>query len=245
VNRRELLLLLGGAMTAARAVCAQQKEMPIIGFLASTSPETLERFMAAFRQGLSETGYVEGQNVTLEYRWAEDHYDRLPGLAADLVSRKFDVIATARTKALQLPIVKASTESEIDAAFAELVRLHAGALAVVPDPFFLSRREQLVALAAHHAVPAIYPLSEFAEAGASISYAASITAAFQLLGVYAGRILKGEKPADLPIQQPTTFELVVNLKTAKALGPATLVTYELTLDNSCEESGGNRAAMMR
>jgi putative ABC transport system substrate-binding protein len=309
MNRRELVLLLGGAAGWPLAARAQQKAMPVIGFLASTSPETLERFVAAFRQGLSETGYVEGQNVTLEYRWAEDHYDRLPGLAADLVGRKVDVIATnsmpsaltlkkatstipvvfetgidpveaglvasfarpggnitgvcmltaalmpkrlelltelvpqarvigllvnpthstaeqmigdveeaTRTKGLQLPIVKARTESEIDAAFAELVRLHASALAVVPDPFFLSRREQLVALAAHHAVPTIYPLSEFVSVGGLISYAASFTAAFHLLGIYVGRILKGEKPADLPVQQPTTFELVVNLKTAKALG---------------------------
>jgi putative ABC transport system substrate-binding protein len=308
-NRRELLILLGGAVIAPRGLRAQQKAMPVIGFLASTSLEPLAHFMAAFRQGLSETGYVEGQNVALEYRWAEDHYDRLPELAAEPVSHKVDVIATnsmpsaltlkkatstipivfetgidpveagliaslarpggnltgvcmltaalmpkrlelltelvpqaniigllvnpthstaeqmigdvekaVRTKGLQLPIVKASTESEIDAAFATLVRLHAGALAVVPDPLFLGRREQLVALAARHAVPAIYPLREFADSGGLISYAASFTAAFHLLGIYAGRVLKGEKPADLPVQQPTTFELVVNLKTAKALG---------------------------
>jgi putative ABC transport system substrate-binding protein len=265
--------------------------------------------MAAFRQGLSETGYVEGQNVAIEYRWAQDHYDRLSELAADLVSHKVDVIVTngipsaltlkkvtstipvvfetsidpveeglvtslarpggnltgvcmltaalmpkrlelltelvpqaniigllvnpahstaeqmigdvenaVRTKGLQLPIVKASTESEIDAAFATLVQLHAGALAVVPDPLFLDRREQLVALAARDAVPVIYPLREFADSGGLISYAASFAAAFHLLGIYAGRVLKGEKPGDLPVQQPTTFELVVNLKTAKELG---------------------------
>jgi putative tryptophan/tyrosine transport system substrate-binding protein len=308
VKRRELLVLLGGAMTAPRGARAQQKAMPVVGFLGSTSPGPFAQNIAAFRQGLNETGYVEGQNVALEYRWAEDRYDRVPGLAADLVARKVDVIATAsmpsalaakdatstipivfetgidpveaglvasfarpggnltgvcmltaalmpkrleflselvpqasvfgllvnpspstaqhmigeveeaaRAKRLQLPILKAGTESEIDAAFAGLVQLHAGGLAVLPDPFFLSRREQLVALASRYAVPAIYPLREFVASGGLISYAASITAAFHLLGIYAGRVLKGEKPTDLPVQQPTTFELVVNLKTAKAL----------------------------
>jgi putative ABC transport system substrate-binding protein len=129
-----------------------------------------------------------------------------------------DMEKAVRTKGLQLPILKASTESEIDTAFATLVQLHAGALAVVPDPLFLARREQLVALAARHAVPVIYSGRETVEAGGLISYAASFTAAFHLLGIYAGRVLKGEKPADLPVQQPTTFELVVNLKTANALG---------------------------
>ena len=132
----------------------------------------------------------------------------------------------ARAKGLQLAVLNAKTESEVDAAFATLVQLHAGALAVLPDPLFLGRREQLVALAARHAVPVIYPLREFADSGGLISYAASFAAAFHLLGIYAGRVLKGEKPADLPVQQPTTFELVVNLKTAKALGltmPPTLL----------------------
>ena len=129
-----------------------------------------------------------------------------------------DAQEAARAKGLQLPILKASTESEIDATFAELVRLQAGALAVLPDPFFVGRREQLVALASHHAVPAIFPRREFAAAGGLISYGASRGAALRQVGTYVGRILKGTKPADLPVQQPTTFELVVNLNTAKALG---------------------------
>jgi putative tryptophan/tyrosine transport system substrate-binding protein len=311
VNRRELMLLLAGALTAARTLRAQQKPMPVIGFLSGTSPGPSASFVAAFHQGLSETGYVEGQNVAIEYRWAEGRYDRLPALAADLVGRKVDVIATsaggqnavlaaksatstipivavmgddpvatglvtslarpggnltgvsflvvelmqkrlellselvpqakviallvnpnnentprimrdvqeaARVKSLQLPILKAGTESEIDAAFAAFVKLHAGALVIGPDAFFSSRREQLVALLSRDAVPAIYHLREFAAAGGLITYGASLTAVFRQAGTYAGRILKGEKPADLPVQQPTTFELVVNLNTAKALG---------------------------
>ena len=309
MRRRELLLLLATGIIGSRAVRGQQKAMPVIGYLGSTSRGPFAMNMAAFHQGLNETGYVEGHNVALEYRWAEDHYDRLPALAADLVARKVNVIATgsmpaalaakdatstipivfetgidpveaglvasfarprgnltgvcmltaaltpkrleflsdlvpqarvfgllvntststaermigeveeaARTKGVQLEILKASTENEIDDAFADLVRLRAGALLVLPDPFFLGRREQLVTLASRYAVPAIYPLREFVAVGGLISYAASITAAFHLLGIYAGRILAGAKPADLPVQQPTTFELVVNLKTAKALG---------------------------
>jgi putative ABC transport system substrate-binding protein len=256
---------------------------------------------------LSETGWVEGQNAAMEYRWAEGSYDRLPALAADLVGRKVDVIATtgngapaaknatstipivslvgdpvatglyaslarpggnltgvspltaelmpkrlellselvpqagviallvnpnnagaeriisdvqeaARAKRVQLQILKAGTESEINAAFGSLVQLRAGALVVATDPFLNSRREQLVALASRHAVPAIYALREYAAAGGLISYGTSFTAAYRQLGTYAGKILKGAKPADLPVQQPTTFELVINLKTAEALG---------------------------
>jgi putative ABC transport system substrate-binding protein len=265
--------------------------------------------VAAFRQGLSETGYVEGQNVSVEYRWAEDRYDRLPALAADLVGRKVDVIAATggglfaahaakgasqtipivfiagddpvaaglvaslarpggnltgvsilavdlnpkrlellrdlvpraraiallvnpnnqitervmrdvreAAKGVQLLILKAGSESEIDAAFASLVQQQAGALVIQAEPFFISRREQLVALAARHAVPAIHGAHEFATAGGLISYGASLTAVFRQIGFYTGRILKGAKPADLPVLQPTTFELVINLKTAKTLG---------------------------
>jgi putative ABC transport system substrate-binding protein len=311
VRRRELELLLSGAMTAPRALRAQQKAMPVIGFLAAGSPGPGAPFVAAFRQGLSEAGYVEGQNLAIEYRWAESHYDRLPALAVDLVGREVDLIATsgsdlvalaarnatstipivfigggdpvegglvaslaraggnltgftllvielnpkrlelltelvpqarviallvnpnsadaaaritrdvqdaARSKGLQLPILKASTEGDIDAAFATLLQLHADGLVVSSETFFTRRREELVGLAARHAVSAIYALREFTASGGLISYGPSVTSSFRQLGIYAGRILKGAKPADLPVQQPTIFELVVNLKTAEALG---------------------------
>jgi putative tryptophan/tyrosine transport system substrate-binding protein len=308
MKRREFLFSLAGAMAASGSLRAQQKTMPVIGYLNSASPGPYSPFVAAFHQGLGETGYVEGKNVAIEYRWAEGHYERLPALVADLVGRGVDVIATsgtppaqaaknatstipivfsvgdpvglglitslsrpggnltgvsnlavelnpkrlelvselvpqarvipllvnqnnpntgrniedmqsaARLKALQLPILKAGTESEIDAAFATVVRLHAGALVVATDPFLNSRRDQLVALASRHAVPAIYYWREFPAAGGLISYGPSNTAAYRQVGIYTGKILKGAKPADLPVQQPTTFELVVNLKTAEALG---------------------------
>ena len=305
MRRRELMILLGGALTAAHAVRAQQKAMPVIGFLSSASPGPNEPALAAFRQGLSETGYVEGQNVAIEYRWADGRHDRLPALAADLVARKVDVIAAtggngsvraaknatstipivstfgddpvewglvaslarpggnltginmitaelmpkrlellselvpragviallanpgaesmirevqeaARAKGVQLQILKASSESEIDAAFASPSQ--AGALLVGNDPFFMSRREQLVALAGRYAVPAMYEWREFVAAGGLISYGTSRTGTWRRFGNYAGKILNGAKPADLPVEQPTRFELVVNLKTAKALG---------------------------
>jgi putative tryptophan/tyrosine transport system substrate-binding protein len=309
IRRRELMLLLGGAITAARALRAQQKGMSVIGLLGVASPDPFAPFAAAFHQGLRETGYVEGQNVTIEYRWAEGQYDRLPALAADLVRRKVNVIVTiaaapalaaksatstipivfagvgdpvgfglvaslarpggnltgfsdinveltpkrlellselvpqakviallvnpnnvntesiigdvqqtARAKGVEFPILKASTESEIDAAFAALVELHAGALLVGGDTYFFSRREQLVALASRHAVPASYKWREFATAGGLISYGTRFTETFRQAGSYAAKILSGAKPADLPVQQPTTFELVVNLKTANTLG---------------------------
>ena len=308
MRRRDLLLLLGGAMAAARAIRAEQKAMPVIGYLGSAGPSA--HYAAAFHQGLSETGYVEGQNLTIEYRSAEGDYNRLPALAADLVDRKVDVIVAAggpssalaakgatstipivftavndpvavgliaslarpggnltgfngmgvelmpkrlellselvpkadviallvnpndanaermirdvqeasRVKGLQLHILKADSEGEIETAFASLVQLHAGGLLVGPDAFFLSRRDQLLALASRQAVPVIYLWREFAAAGGLISYGASFAAIYRQVAVYVGRILAGAKPADLPVQQPTTFELVVNLKTAKALG---------------------------
>jgi len=312
MKRRELMLLLGGAVTAPNALRAQQKAVPVVGFLGVGSPAPFAPFAAAFRQGLSEAGYIEGQNVAIEYRGADGVYDRLPALAADLVGRQVDVIATsggpssalaakgatsaipivfltgddpvqtglvasfprpggnltgvgwlviemmpkrlellselapqakviallvnpnganaeraigngqeaARAKGVQLLILKAGTESQIGAAFAALVQHHAGALLVGADAFFNSRREELVALASRHAVPAIYQGREFVAAGGLISYGASLTAVYRQVGCYVGKVLKGAKPADLPVQQPTTFELVVNLKTAKALGLA-------------------------
>jgi putative ABC transport system substrate-binding protein len=310
MKRRELMLVLGGAMAAAPALRAQQKAMPVVGYLGITSPGPNVQSLAAFRQGLSETGYVEGQNLAVEFRWAEGHYDRLSALAADLVGRKVDVMVTqggtasalaaksktstipivfiiggdpvgdglvaslarpggnltgitiitvglmpkrfevisdlvpqarmiallvnqnnplsesmmrdvreaARAKGVELHILKAGTESEIDAAFATLVPLHADALAVGADSFFTSRREQIVALASRYGIPAIYESRSFVASGGLISYGTSLAAVNRQVGAYVGRILKGAKPADLPVHQPTTFELVVNLKTAKALG---------------------------
>jgi len=303
------MLLLGGALAVSRTLRAQQKAMPVIGYLGvgGWSHNPSNPFVAALRQGLAETGYVAGQNVAIEYRWAEGHYDRLPALAADLVGRKVDLIVApvlssalaaksatsiipivfvsdypvehelvatlarpggnltgvsvfaaellskrleliselvpqarviallvnpntrfenyiryaqeaARAKGVQLRVLKAGTESEIDAAFATLIQLQVGALLIGGDAFYNARREQLVALASRHAVPAIYEWAEFAAAGGLISYAPSLTGMFGLLGTYAGKILNGAKPGDLPVQQPTRFELVVNLKTAKALG---------------------------
>ena len=309
MRRRDFITFLGGAMTAARALHAQQKAMPVIGFLSGGSSAPYAPLVAAFRQGLGESGYVEGQNVAIEYRWAEGRYDRLPALAADLVGHKVDVIATtggpsvlaaksatstipivfssgadpvelglvaslarpggnlpgvsfisielmpkrlellselvphagliallvnpnspisqriienmqeaASAKGLQLDILMASTESEIDAAFETLVQQHTGALVVGGDTFFANRLDQIVALAVHHAVPAVYELREAVAAGGLISYGPSRSGSWHQVGTYVGKILKGAKPADLPVQQPTTFELVVNLNTAKALG---------------------------
>ena len=309
MRRRGFVIVFTSAMGVwPLAAPAQQKAMPVIGYLGTGSPST-SWFMAAFRQGLSEAGYVEGQNVAIEYRWAEGHYDKLPALAADLVGRKVDVIVAssppsahaaksatstipvvfrggadpvgqglvaslarpggnltgaiaigneligkrlellsqlvprarviallmnptdanaerlireaqeaARTTGLQLHVLNATSESEIDTAFASLSQVHAGALIVAADPFLSSRREQIVALASRHAVPSIYAWREFADSGGLISYGASLAQAYRLVGQYAGKVLKGAKPADLPVQQPTTFELVINLKTAKALG---------------------------
>jgi putative ABC transport system substrate-binding protein len=311
MRRRDLLALLGGLVIAwPGAGRAQQKAMPLVGVLSSFSRGQNPLVSGPLAQGLGETGYVYGQNVAIEYRWAESNYDRLPALAADLVSRKVDVIVTiggtppalavksatstipivftsvsdpvgvglvaslarpggnltgfsniaaqltpkllelvseavpqagviallvnpnnptaepvirdvreaARAKGLKLGVLKAGTGGEIDAAFASLAELQAGALVVDADSFLSSRRGQLVALASRHAVPAIYAHRAFVAGGGLISYGIDDAAVLRQAGTYAGRILKGAKPADLPVQQPTTFELVVNLKTAKALG---------------------------
>jgi putative ABC transport system substrate-binding protein len=310
VKRRQFIRLLGGAAaTGPLAARAQQAAMPVVGYLHSSSAEPNVALVAAFRKGLIEAGFVEGQNVAIEYRWAAGQVDRLPELAADLVRRRVDVIVTpastpaalaakaatatipivfatggdpvalglvknfnrpggnatgisfqsvelagkeldmlrelapqARLAALVNPdfvyadavvtslragaailgipieILHAGTVREIDAAFANLAQKQGNALLISPDPFFTGRRIQLATLAARHAIPAIYDLREFAESGGLISYGPNFANVYRQTGFYTGRILKGEKPADLPVQQPTKFELVINLTTARAIG---------------------------
>jgi len=310
MKRRDFLLLVGGMLTATQGLRAQQKAMPVIGVLTSTLFGPPGPNWRGFLQGLSEGGYVEGQNLAVEFRNAEGSYDRLTALAADLASRKVDLIVTtdgtpaalaarsvtstipilfagvadpvgtglvaslsrpggtltgfssinielmakrfellselvpqvkviallvnpnnqttealivavqeaARAKGVRLTVVKASTEGEIDAAFESLGELRAGGLVVGADAFLSNQRKQLAALALQHAVPAIDQGRAFAVSGGLISYGLNGADLFREVGVYAGKILNGAKPAELPVQQPTTFELVVNLRTAKALG---------------------------
>jgi putative tryptophan/tyrosine transport system substrate-binding protein len=310
VRRREFITLLGGAAAWPLAASAQQSAMPVIGFLGTGSSESDAFRVAAVRQGLIEAGYVEGRNVAFEYRWAEDQYERLPALAAELVRREIAVIvsiggitsavaaksatatipivfeiggdpiklglvaslnqpgnnitgvsilvgtlaakqfevlhetvpktaligflvnptiadaetqtknalAAAESVGQKLLVVQAHTDSELEAAFVTLVQQHAGALVVGADPFFITRRDKLVELAARHKLPTIYFFRQFASAGGLMSYGTSITEAHRIVGLYVGRILKGENQADLPVQQSTKVELVINLKTAKALG---------------------------
>jgi putative tryptophan/tyrosine transport system substrate-binding protein len=309
MKRRAFVLVLSGAMTSARGLRAQQNSVPVVGYLGTNLLGPASQDFAAFRQGLSEAGYVEGKNLSVDLRWAGASYDRMPALASDLVGRKVDVIVVGGTRAIaaakaatstipivffgggdlvasgivaslarpggnitgigifgrelnpkrlellaeliprpesiglllnpsmsdseevmrdvqeaarvigrQLSILKASTESEIDAAFATLVQLRTGGLVVPADPFFNGQRKQIVSLAARHAVPAIYEWREIALVGGLISYGPSLTGTWRQVGAYVGRVLAGANPADLPIQRPTLFELVINLKTAKALG---------------------------
>jgi ABC-type uncharacterized transport system substrate-binding protein len=309
MRRREFITLLGGAAAWPLIARAQQPAMLVIGFLRNTLPEDSAYLLAALRQGLAEVGYVEGQNVAIEYRWAENRFERLQELAADLVRRQCAVIvaggnaparaamaatatipivfasgddpvrlgfvaslnrpsgnvtgvtfyagvlvakqlellrevvpkaavvsmlvnpsspaaddqirdakAAARAIGLEIHILNASSERDFEKAFATLVQYRADAVIVAGDALFTGQRDRLVALAARHAVPVTYNLPEFVAAGGLMSYGSSSMDAYRQVGVYTGRILKGAKPADLPVQQPTKFELAVNLKTAKALG---------------------------
>jgi putative ABC transport system substrate-binding protein len=327
MKRRNFIALIGGAAAAwPLAARAQQPAIPIVGYVHPDSPQTVAGLLAAFREGLSETGYVEGQNVAIEYRWAENDLSRIPELVADLVRRRVAVIATpgssvaalaAKAATTTIPIVfslgldpvqlglvaslsrpggnitgvnsmsnelvakrlgllhellptatrfavlvnpknptteslkkdveaaaaaigvqidffTASTGVDIDAAFASLMQWRADALLVHPDNLFINRRVQLVTLAARHAVPAIYALRPDAEAGGLMSYGTKLADAHRQAGVYTGRILKGAKPADLPVVQPTKFEFVVNLQTAKTIGLTVLPTLLARADEVIE-----------
>jgi putative ABC transport system substrate-binding protein len=309
--RREFIALASGAAVAWPLVArAQQKAMPVIGFLSGGSPGAYAGRVAAFRKGLSESGYIDGQDVAIEFRWAQGQYDQLPVFAADLVRQKVDVIVSsggdvaalsakaatssipivtvsgsdpvktglvvsfnrpggnvtgasfvateletkrleilhdmvptaaeigilvnptnpaaesrskdlqmaARTLGLNVHIVGASSDDDLETAFGTLIQQRAGALLVSTDAFFTSQRDRLVALAARQALPTIYAWREFVEAGGLVSYGTIIDEVYRQVGIYTGRILKGEKPADLPFLRPTKFELVINLKTATALG---------------------------
>jgi len=325
LRRREFIAALGGAVAAwPRAVGAQQAAMPLVAFINSGSAGGYQHLVVAFRPGLKEAGYVEGQNVTIEYRWAEGQFDRVPVIALELVSRGVAVIvanspgvlaiksavttipivfttsldpvqmglvaslarpggnvtgainlavelvpkqlemardllpaatsidmlvnptnpsadtlsrdgqAAARTLGLQLQVLKASAERDLDTIFATFGQRHSSALVISPDPWLAGNSQQLAALAAKHAVPVISHLREFPLAGGLMSYGGSLSDLYRLAGIYTGRILKGDKPADLPVQAPTKYELVINLKTAKALGLDIPVTVYARADEVIE-----------
>src|SRR5215469_15155800 len=319
------MTLVGGAAVLPHAAHAQQTAMPVIGFLNSASPDGIAPFLAAFRQGLKEVGTIEGQNATIEYRWAEGQYDRLPALVADLIHRKVTVIAATSTPAaraakaatetipivfttaddpiqlgfvaslnrpegnmtgvsnllaalgskqlgllrelapsttviavlvnpnfpaterqlkdveaaagtlgVQLKVLRAVTEPEIDGAFASMAQLSGAALIVAADPFFIGHRDYIVALAARHSIPAIYPFRNFAVAGGLMSYGTDFVDSYRQAGIYTGRIVSGEKAGDLPMQRSTKFEFVINFKTAKALGLAVPNSMQLLADEVIE-----------
>jgi putative ABC transport system substrate-binding protein len=323
IGRRRFLATLGSSAVAWTLPARAQQPMPVVGFLNSSTPDGYALFVAAFRQGLKETGYVEGRNVAIEYRWAEGRIDRLPALAADLVQRRVAVIAAttapaviaakaataiipvvfetavdpiqlglvaslnrpggnitgvvnlnseitpkrlellrelvptasvvgllinpanpvlgepvarasqaaARTLGVNLHVLNASSEGDFEQVFASLIQLRAGGLVIGADAFFTARSRQLAALALHHAVPTVHQNREFVAAGGLASYGGVTSDAYRLTGVYAGRILNGEKPADLPVQQGTKVELYINMKTARALG----VTIPLALSGRADE----------
>jgi putative ABC transport system substrate-binding protein len=321
VRRRDFFKIIAGSATAWPLIArAQQPTMPVIGFLSTSSADASR--VAAFRQGLAQAGYVEGQNVTIEYRWAEGHNDRLPSMAADLVRRQVTAIvatttpaalaakaatttipivfttvgdpvqlhlvtslnrpggnvtgvtqmnvevapkrlellheliptasvaallvnltnpntetntkelqAAARALGIELHVLNASTERDFDAVFAKLIQLRAGGLVIGADTLFSSRSKQLAALALRHAMPTIYQERDFAVAGGLLSYGTDFRETYRLAGNYTGRVLRGEKPADLPVQQATKVELIINLKTAKALG----ITVPLPVSGRADE----------
>ena len=333
MKRRQFITLLGGSVVAWPLTArAQQPAMPVVGFLGAQSPDTSADRLRAFRQGLKDTGYVEGEKVTIEYRWAENQIDRLPELAADLARRRVAVIAApntasalaakaaittipivfatnqdpvklglvtsiarpdsnltginfftaelvakrleflrelvptanrvavlvnpiglaaettlrdvepaARAMGLQIRVLNASTSREIDAAFASLVRERSDALFVGSDAFFFNRRVQLAALAAHHSIPTSYGTREYVEIGGLMSYGANIADAWRQVGVYTGRILKGAKPADMPVVQESKFELVINHQTARLLG-LTVPPQLLARADEVIEGGGGRSS---
>jgi ABC-type uncharacterized transport system substrate-binding protein len=324
VRRREFITLIGGAAAAWPLTArAQQSAMPVVGFVNAASPQAYTRMLSAFLKGLSETSYIEDQNVKIEYRWAQGEVDRLPAFAADLVRREVSVIAAtgtpaalaakaatttipivfeigsdpvqlglvaslnrpggnvtgvtqlavevapkrlellhelvptarliallvdptdpaisekttqgvqaaARSLGLELRVLNASTEHDLDAAFAKLIQLRAGGLVISGGQFFNSRSKQLAARSLQHAVPTIFPYRDSAAAGGLMSYGASLTDAYRLAGIYTGRVLKGDKPANLPVQQASKVEFFINLKTAKALG----ITVPLPLSGRADE----------
>jgi putative ABC transport system substrate-binding protein len=327
MRRREFIRLFSSTVVAWPLTArAQQAAMPVIGYLNSGSASAFQSLVAAFRQGLSESGYVEGQNLAIEYRWADGDYKKLPRLAADLVGRRVGVIVAngppavmaakaatttipivfetagdpvqlglvtslarpggnltgvtslnaevgakllellhelvprattigllvnpnnpnvaepttksvqeaARTVGLEVHVLRASADRDFDTVFATLVQMRAGALVIGPDPFFITRSEQLGELAFRHAIPTICPYREFAAAGGLMSYGTNIPNLFREVGVYTSRILKGEKPAELPVQQVVKLELVINLKTAKALGLTVSNQMQLLADEVIE-----------
>jgi putative tryptophan/tyrosine transport system substrate-binding protein len=328
IRRREFITLLGGAAAAWPLAARAQQAMPVVGFLGATSPDAANvDYLRVFRQALKESGYVEGENVAIEYRWANNQFDLLPALATELVRRKVAVIVTiegppvvlaakaatttipivftvsddpvrlglvaslarpggnltginfvsaelvakrlellralvpaatrvavllnpantantettlrdvepaARAVGLQVQVLNADTSHEIDAAFATIVRERPDALFSASSPYFTSRRIQLVQLAARHAIPATYPGRQYVEVGGLMSYGANVASAWRQLGVYAGRILKGAKPADLPVVQASKFELVINHHTARMLGLTVPPTLLATADEVIE-----------
>lgn len=327
MRRRDFIQVVGGSASLwPLAARAQQPTMPVVGFMHITSPENVPQFVRAFRQGLKEQGFIEGENLAVEYRWAYGHYDQLPDLAADLVRRQVAVLAAtggspspqvakaatqtipivfttngdpvreglvaslsrpggnvtgvtvfgpaavtkrfqlmhelvpnaatvaylmnptnpnadfelsaaqdaAHSLAMDLLVLRANSENELKTAFASMEQQHVGALIGASDSFLFYRRDQIASLAAHYRIPAIYYLREFAQAGGLMTYGNDLTDVYRLVGNYVGRILKGEKPADLPVLQATKFDFIINFKTAKALGLSVPNSMQLLADEVIE-----------